>query len=121
MPKPEPERQARNEEGTPVVEIARDEARRVRLQVRDLLRAREQFHLFGPFGRGEAEMEVEDLEPALLAFPESDRGVLASAPFPSADREVDVALAQNRKAAERRVPVAALAQRHVVADGAVGK
>ena len=89
-----------------------------RRQQRELPRVGQQVHLPLPLARREAEVEVEHLQPprAPGRRAHGDPRVLTAAALVEADRQVDVPLALDRPAAERRVAVAALAQRHVVAD-----
>ena len=74
---------------------------------RELVRAHQQPGLLLALARREAEVQVEHLDlagvPVVL---DGERGVLAAAALARADREVDVALAQDREAAERGVAVA---------------
>ena len=106
------------QERPPVVVVAGHDRRRAEGQGGELARAGEERDLALPLAGGEAEVQVEGLEPARLAGrrPHGDPGVLAPPPPHEAHGQVDVPLALDRPAAEGRVAVAALAERHVVAD-----
>ena len=108
----------RPQQRAPVVVVPRDHARDVEGQGRELARPHEEAHLPLALAGGEAEVQVEHLEPprAPGRRAHGDARVLTAAPLQEPDREVDVPLALDRPAAQSGVAVAALAQRDVVAD-----
>ena len=88
----------------------------------ELARPGQDAHLLRSLARGEAQVQVEHLETPAPSSRSRDQHprVLAPAPLAEADGEVDVPLAQDRVPAQGGVPVASLAQGHVVPDGHVG-
>lgn len=106
---------------SPVVEVTADETGLVVIEMDELGRARQQTHLLASLACRQSKMEIEDLQPVRVTGsdlqPESR--VLASTSLFLPDRQVDISLAQNRIATERRVAVSPLTQAHVMTDGEV--
>src|SRR5258708_3613383 len=119
--KGEPIQEDRLQLRAPVIEVAPHETRHIRGESGELPRPREHAHLVLPLAGGEAQVQVEDLQRMASAIRAEDgnAGVLAPPPLAGAHREVDVALALDRVAAQGGVPVAALPQGDVMADGQV--
>jgi len=108
------------EHSLPVVHVAADDAWAAVAGSVQTSRTEQSLELSASQTGGETQMHVEnvDVHGAPCAH-EVYAGVLCAARLSPADRQVDVALASDRKARQRRVPVAALFQVYVHSHRAI--